>query len=71
MSENEVLSEEEVDALMDGVAAGEVGGEPPPPEGEVIPYDLTDQDHIVRGQLPVLEKINAPPQVETNPNNDR
>ncbi|MGB5261465.1 MAG: flagellar motor switch protein FliM [Gammaproteobacteria bacterium] len=59
MNENEVLSEEEVDALMDGVASGEVGGESPLPAGEVIPYDLTDQDHIVRGQLPVLEKINA------------
>jgi flagellar motor switch protein FliM len=59
MSENEILSEEEVDALMDGVTSGEVGGDSPPPAGEVIPYDLTDQDHIVRGQLPVLEKINA------------
>ncbi|MGB5540162.1 MAG: flagellar motor switch protein FliM [Gammaproteobacteria bacterium] len=59
MSENEILSEEEVDALMDGVAAGEVAGAPPVPRGEVVPYDLTDQDHIVRGQLPVLEKINA------------
>lgn len=59
MSENEILSEEEVDALMDGVAAGEVGGAAPVPKGEVVPYDLTDQDHIVRGQLPVLEKINA------------
>lgn len=58
-SENEVLSEEEVDALMDGVASGEVGGEVAVPEGEVIPYDLTDQDRIVRGQLPVLEKIHA------------
>jgi flagellar motor switch protein FliM len=59
MSDNEILSEEEVDALMDGVAAGEVGGTAPAPAGEVQPYDLTDQDHIVRGQLPVLEKINA------------
>lgn len=59
MSENEILSEEEVDALLDGVAAGEVGGASPAPVGEVVPYDLTDQDHIVRGQLPVLEKINA------------
>jgi len=59
MSENEILSEEEVDALLDGVAAGEVGGRSPAPAGEVLPYDLTDQDHIVRGQLPVLEKINA------------
>jgi len=59
MSDKEVLSEEEVDALMDGVASGEVSGETPLPAGEVIPFDLTGQDHIVRGQLPVLEKINA------------
>jgi flagellar motor switch protein FliM len=59
MSENEVLSEEEVDALMNGVASGKVSGKSPPPAGEVVPYDLTDQDHIVRGRLPVLEKINA------------
>ncbi len=59
MSENEILSEEEVDALLDGVATGEVGAMSPVPAGEVLPYDLTDQDHIVRGQLPVLEKINA------------
>jgi len=59
MSDNEILSEEEVGALLDGVAAGEVGGAPPAPGGEVLPYDLMDQDHIVRGQLPVLEKINA------------
>lgn len=58
-NENEVLSEEEVDALMDGVASGEVSGESTVPDGEVIPYDLTDQDRIVRGQLPVLEKIHA------------
>ncbi|MEZ5542620.1 MAG: flagellar motor switch protein FliM [Pseudomonadota bacterium] len=59
MNENEILSEEEVDALMEGVASGEVAGAAPAPAGEVQPYDLTDQDHIVRGQLPVLEKINT------------
>lgn len=59
MSENEILSEAEVGALLDGVTTGEVGGTSPSPAGEVLPYDLTDQDHIVRGQLPVLEKINA------------
>jgi flagellar motor switch protein FliM len=59
MSDREVLSEEEVDALLDGVESGEVSGKPPRPAGEVVPYDLTDQDHIVRGQFPVLEKINA------------
>jgi flagellar motor switch protein FliM len=59
MSENELLSEEEVDALMDGVESGVVAGATPAPAGEVVAYDLTDQDHIVRGQFPVLEKIHA------------
>lgn len=59
MSDSEVLSVEEVDALLDVVASGAVAGVTPGPAGEVIPYDLTDQDHIVRGQFPVLEKIHA------------
>ncbi|MGB5180256.1 MAG: flagellar motor switch protein FliM [Gammaproteobacteria bacterium] len=54
----EVLSEEEKDALMAGVSSGEVDGQPAAPSGEVVPYDLTSQDRIVRGRLPVLEKIN-------------
>lgn len=54
----EVLSEEEKDALMAGVSSGEVDGQPAVPSGEVVPYDLTSQDRIVRGRLPVLEKIN-------------
>ena len=54
----EVLSEEEKDALMAGVNSGEVGDGSALPSGEAIPYDLTSQDRIVRGRLPVLEKIN-------------
>jgi flagellar motor switch protein FliM len=54
----EVLSEEEKDALMAGVKSGEVGGDAALPNGEAVPYDLTSQDRIVRGRLPVLEKIN-------------
>lgn len=59
MGSDEVLSEEEAEALLDGVASGEVDGTALAAPGEVIPYDLTDQDRIVRGRLPVLEKINA------------
>ena len=58
VASGEVLSEEEKDALMDGVNSGEVDGNAPVPSGEVVPYDLTSQDRIVRGRLPVLEKIN-------------
>ena len=54
----EVLSEEEKDALMAGVKSGEVGGDAELSNGEAVPYDLTSQDRIVRGRLPVLEKIN-------------
>lgn len=54
----EVLSEAEKDALMAGVNSGEVDGHATVQSGEAVPYDLTSQDRIVRGRLPVLEKIN-------------
>ena len=54
----ELLSAEEKDALMAGINSGEVGGESTLQNGEVISYDLASQDRIVRGRLPVLEKIN-------------
>ena len=54
----EVLSEEEKDALMAGVNSGEVDNNATLQSGEAVPYDLTSQDRIVRGRLPVLEKIN-------------
>jgi flagellar motor switch protein FliM len=53
------LSQEEVDALLKGVAgetdevvaeAGDVGG--------VKPYDLGRQERIVRGRMPTMELIN-------------
>lgn len=57
-STGEVLSEEEKAALMAGVNSGEVGGDAVLTDGEAVPYDLISQDRIVRGRLPVLEKIN-------------
>jgi len=58
MSTEEILSEEEKDALMDGVASGEVGSAAAAPPGEAVPYDITGQDRIERGRLPVLDVIN-------------
>lgn len=53
------LDQSEVDALMaaiqDGRVAGETGKDPDAP---VVPYDLTSQDRIIRGQMPTLDSIN-------------
>ncbi len=55
----EILSQDEIDALLDGVDSGDVDTEPAPvAPGEVIPLDLASQDRIVRGRLPTLEMIN-------------
>ena len=55
----ELLSDEERDALMAGVESGEVDDSPAVPAGEAVAYDLANQDRIIRGRLPVLEKINT------------
>jgi flagellar motor switch protein FliM len=58
-----VLSQSEVDALLKGISGGEFdveeGGEGGGQMGdeEIIPYDLTSQDRIIRGRMPTLEII--------------
>lgn len=59
MSNADVLSQDEIDALLNGVDEGEVATE----EGVGDPhkaraYDLTSQERIVRGRLPTLEMLN-------------
>ncbi|MGE0072429.1 MAG: flagellar motor switch protein FliM [Thiomonas sp.] len=55
----DVLSQDEVDALFGGIAGEQQAPEPPPQdEGGVRPYDLASQDRIVRGRMPTLEVIN-------------
>lgn len=56
----QVLSQEEVDALLRGVSDGEIETEAEEvldPSG-IIPYDLTSQERIIRGRMPTLEIIN-------------
>ncbi|TCV90773.1 flagellar motor switch protein FliM [Sulfurirhabdus autotrophica] len=55
---DDILSQEEVDALLRGVT-----GEPDEAKGEesvsgVRPYDIGRQERIVRGRMPTLELIN-------------
>ena len=56
-----VLSQEEVDALLQGVASDDVAGEKDDEEEydpeEIVSFDLTAQDRIIRGRMPTLEII--------------
>ncbi|HEY4369365.1 MAG TPA: flagellar motor switch protein FliM [Steroidobacteraceae bacterium] len=58
MSGNDVLSQDEIDALLHGVGSGEVKTEAPPAAGEARHYDFNNQVRIVRGRMPTLEMIN-------------
>jgi flagellar motor switch protein FliM len=59
MSANDLLSQEEIDALLHGVDNGDVATETDVADaGGVNSYDFTSQDRIVRGRLPTLEMIN-------------
>ncbi|MBV2092386.1 MAG: flagellar motor switch protein FliM [Candidatus Thiodiazotropha sp. (ex Ctena orbiculata)] len=59
MSANDLLSQEEIDALLHGVDSGDVATESDVgEEGGTVSYDFTSQDRIVRGRLPTLEMIN-------------
>jgi flagellar motor switch protein FliM len=60
MANNDLLSQDEIDALLHGVDSGDVEietGVTPRGEG-VRAYDFAAQDRIVRGRLPTLEMIN-------------
>jgi flagellar motor switch protein FliM len=55
---SQVLSQEEVDALLKGVSTGEIETEDHVNDSaEVRKYDLTGQNRIVHGQMPTLEII--------------
>jgi len=54
----DLLSQDEIDALLHGVDDGLVQAETAAEPGSVKSYDLTSQDRIVRGRMPTLEMIN-------------
>ncbi|MBA1187853.1 flagellar motor switch protein FliM [Pseudomonas entomophila] len=58
MAVQDLLSQDEIDALLHGVDDGLVQTEVPTEPGSVKSYDLTSQDRIVRGRMPTLEMIN-------------
>jgi len=54
----DLLSQDEIDALLHGVDDGDIETETDLEPGAVKTYDLTSQDRIVRGRMPTLEMIN-------------
>ncbi len=56
----DILSQDEVDALLGGVDEGAIdtSSEDGEYDGEARPFDFNNQERIVRGRLPTLEMIN-------------
>ena len=56
----DILSQDEVDALLGGVDDGAIdtAAEDGDYDGEARPFDFNNQERIVRGRLPTLEMIN-------------
>lgn len=53
------LTPEEIKALMGAIQDGKVSTEGERTDrAQVVPYDLTSQDRIIRGQMPTLDAIN-------------
>jgi len=60
MSVNDLLSQDEIDALLHGVNTSDVDadGDDQVNASGINEYDFTSQDRIVRGRMPTLEMIN-------------
>lgn len=54
----DLLSQEEIDALLHGVDDGDVDTDDDIDDESARSYDLTSQDRIVRGRMPTLEMVN-------------
>ncbi|OUR81420.1 flagellar motor switch protein FliM [Cycloclasticus sp. 46_120_T64] len=60
MSDLDLLSQDEIDALLHGVDDGDVETEAgvDGPSGDASEYDFSSQDRIIRGRMPTLEMVN-------------
>ena len=58
MSGQEILGQDEIDALIHGVSSGDVPTQAPPTKDEARDYDFSHNVRIVRGRMPTLEMIN-------------
>jgi len=60
MAQSDILSQDEIDALLHGVEDGKVetGSDAQLLDGQARAYDLASNERIVRGRMPTLEMIN-------------
>ncbi len=58
MAVQDLLSQDEIDALLHGVDDSDVDSGAEESEDGVNSYDLSTQDRIVRGRMPTLEMVN-------------
>jgi flagellar motor switch protein FliM len=58
MANHDILSQQEIDALLHGIDDDAVGGEEELVDGEARPYNFNLQERIVRERMPTLEMIN-------------
>lgn len=58
MNGAQILNQDEVDALLNGVDSGAVNTEPELPSNDPRSYDFGNEMRIVRGRMPTLEMIN-------------
>ena len=60
MAVNDILTQDEIDALLHGVNSGDVDTDDSADvnDGKARNYDFASQDRIVRGRMPTLEMIN-------------
>ena len=58
--QTDILSQDEIDALLHGVDSGDVDTDanPFPADGRARKFDFATQDRIVRGRMPTLDMIN-------------
>lgn len=58
MAVQDLLSQDEIDALLHGVDDGDIETGTDEGEDGIASYDLSTQDRIVRGRMPTLEMVN-------------
>lgn len=58
MAVHDILSQDEVDALLGGVDDGALETDAAEDDGDARSYDFGNEDRIIRGRMPTLEMIN-------------
>ncbi len=54
----EILTQDEIDSLLKGMTHKQLDNNEKEKEENIVPFDLTNQEKIIRGRMPTLEIIN-------------